>query len=276
MKLTLGFSPCPNDTFIFDALVNGKIDTQGLAFEVYIEDVETLNALAMQGKLDITKISYHAYAYVSETYLLLHAGSALGRGCGPLLIAKDNIPEHHIPHCVIGIPGRFTTANLLLGIAYPQAITKKEMLFSEIENQLLDDKIDAGVIIHENRFTYKDKGLRLITDLGAYWETRFSAPIPLGAIAVKRMLDPDLQRTINNLMQQSVVYANTHPLDAKDFVRQYASEMDANVMQQHIALYVNAFTETLGEEGKHAVEKLFDIAMLHKIIPGIHHPFFVQ
>lgn len=187
MKLTLGFSPCPNDTFIFDALIHHKIDTEGLEFEVFYDDVETLNKKAMAAELDITKLSFHAYAYVHEQYVLLDAGSALGFGVGPLLICKNqDIANNLDPELLVGIPGVYTTANFLLGIAYPQLGNKEVMVFSEIEGSLLNDKIDIGLIIHENRFTYEQKGLHKIIDLGSYWETLTGCAIPLGGIVVNR------------------------------------------------------------------------------------------
>ncbi|MFN0275418.1 MAG: menaquinone biosynthesis family protein [Chitinophagales bacterium] len=276
MKFTFGFSPCPNDTFIFDAIANHKIDLEGLEFDIILEDVETLNEMALHEQLDITKLSYHAFAYVSENYILLQAGSALGSGCGPLLISKDPIPESKLEYCVIGIPGKFTTANLLLSIAYPEAYTKKEMLFSEIENALLKEEIDAGVIIHENRFTYEKKGLRKIKDLGEYWETHYAAPIPLGAIAVKRNIDEDLLKKVSSVLRRSVAYAMQNTEQAMSYVKEHTQEMKEEVMQQHINLYVNDFTVHLGEKGREAVEKLFSVAMQKKIIPGVYKPLFVQ
>ena len=180
MKLTLGFSPCPNDTFIFDALIHHKIDTEGLEFEVYYDDVETLNQKAFRGELDITKLSYHAFAYVVDQYVLLDAGSALGFGVGPLLISKGemSLAELNNAEYKIGIPGKYTTANFLLGLALPKASNKQEMVFSEIEDALLHEQIDVGLIIHENRFTYQLKGLKKIIDLGDYWEKLTGCAIP--------------------------------------------------------------------------------------------------
>ncbi|MGN6639893.1 MAG: menaquinone biosynthesis family protein, partial [Mucilaginibacter sp.] len=193
MKLTLGFSPCPNDTFIFDALIHHKIDTEGLEFEVFYDDVETLNQKAFRGELDITKLSYHAFAYVADKYILLDAGSALGFGVGPLLISKNDYGDlsslkTQISNLRIGIPGKYTTANFLLGLALPDATNKQEIVFSEIEDALLDEKIDVGLIIHENRFTYQDKGLKKIIDLGDFWEKQTGCAIPLGGIVANRKL----------------------------------------------------------------------------------------
>ena len=210
MKLTLGFSPCPNDTFIFDALIHHKIDTEGLEFEVFFDDVETLNQKAMRGELDVSKLSFHTLAFTADKYALLDAGSALGFGVGPLLISKETQAEtitndaKSYEHLRVGIPGKYTTANFLLGIAYPQLTNKKEMLFSEIEEGLLNDEIDLGLIIHENRFTYQDKNLQKITDLGDYWEKLTGCAIPLGGIVVSRKLDRSVQLKVNRLVRQSV------------------------------------------------------------------------
>jgi 1,4-dihydroxy-6-naphthoate synthase len=257
MKLSLGFSPCPNDTFIFDALVNGRIDTGDLEFEVVMDDVESLNKMARKGELDITKISFHAYAYVSSVYQILNAGAALGKGCGPILISKDPIPANKIKYCVVGIPGRLTTANLLFSLAFPDALTKKEIVFSQIEQELLDDRIDAGVIIHENRFTYEQKGLHKIMDLGAYWEEHYGVAVPLGGIAIKRSIPAEIAARVDRLIRESVTYAFANPNHSAAYVAQHAQEMDPAVMQQHIGLYVNEHSIDLGEAGRQAIEKMY-------------------
>lgn len=274
MKLTLGFSPCPNDTFIFDALIHGKIDTEGLTFEVFFEDVETLNQKAINGELDITKLSFHALAHVVPQYALLNAGSALGFGVGPMLICKEENLEkinkqllNNKPDLKVGIPGQLTTANFLLGIAYPQLLQKKVMVFSEIEDALLNDEIDLGLIIHENRFTYQDKGLTKVRDLGEYWEKKTNCAIPLGGIVINRELDLAVQQKVNRLIRKSVEYAFANPKSATDFIRQHAQEMDETVMYKHIELYVNAYSVDLGEEGKKAIDTLFSIARNNGIIP---------
>ena len=275
MKLTLGFSPCPNDTFIFDALIHHKIDTEGLEFEVTYDDVETLNQKALKGQLDITKLSFHAFAYVANQYALLDAGSALGFGVGPLLISKNPFDENdsrlQIPNSElrIGIPGKYTTANFLLGIAYPQLQNKQEMVFSEIESALLEDKIDLGLIIHENRFTYQDKGLNKIVDLGDYWEKLTGCAIPLGGIVINRNLDREVQLKVNRLIRQSVEFAFAHPKSGIDFIREHAQAMDEAVMYKHIELYVNKYSINLGEEGRKAVDTLFKLAQERNIIPPI-------
>lgn len=282
MKLTLGFSPCPNDTFIFDALIHKKIDTEGLTFDVFFDDVETLNQKAMRGELDITKLSFHAFAYVVNKYALLNAGSALGFGVGPLLICKkENLEqiksELKNVNCQlkIGIPGKYTTANFLLGIAYPQLRNKKEMVFSSIEDALLKEEIDLGLIIHENRFTYQDKGLAQIIDLGNYWEQLTSCAIPLGGIVVNRNLPSQIQDQINRVLRKSVEYAFENPKSGLAFIRQHAQEMDETVMYKHIELYVNQYSIDLGIEGKKAIDTLFEMALKNKIIPPFKENLYV-
>lgn len=256
MKLTLGFSPCPNDTFIFDALVNKKIDTEGFDFEVSLEDVETLNQWAMMGKLDMSKISYGVLPLVSDKYRLLDAGGALGKGVGPLLVAKQPIPVSGILNCSIAIPGQRTTAHLLFSLAYPEARKKQFMIFSAIEEAVLSGKVDAGVIIHENRFTYQQKGLVKLADLGEYWETTTGAPIPLGGILLRKDLDPGIAQKVNELIRKSLEYAFQHYPALPDYVKQHSQEMDERVMRQHIDLYVNNYSLSLGEDGRRAVDIL--------------------
>ncbi|MBY0244088.1 MAG: 1,4-dihydroxy-6-naphthoate synthase [Sphingobacteriaceae bacterium] len=276
MKLTLGFSPCPNDTFIFDALIHHKIDTEGLEFEVSFDDVETLNQKARQGLLDITKLSFHAFAYVVNQYALLDSGSALGFGVGPLLISKKQLSEVDLTNDkLVGIPGKFTTANFLLGVAYPQLTRKEEIVFSEIESKLIHDEIDLGLIIHENRFTYEQKGLFKVMDLGAYWENLTGCAIPLGGIAVNRNLPIEIQIKVNRLLRKSVEYAFENPKSCVDFIKLHAQEMDEEVMYKHIDLYVNKYSINLGEEGRKAIDTLFSIALNNKIIPPFSESLYV-
>lgn len=266
MKLTLGFSPCPNDTFIFDALIHHKIDTEGLDFEVVFDDVETLNQKAFKAELDITKLSYHAFAYALNDYVLLDSGSALGFGVGPILLSK--YPQDlNNPNLKIGIPGKYTTANFLLSLAYPQLKNKIALVFSDIEQKLLDEEIDLGLIIHENRFTYQDKGLIKVKDLGEYWEEKTQCAIPLGGIVVKRSLPDELKQKINRLVKKSVEFAFENPSSALPFIKMHAQEMDEDVMYQHIKLYVNKYTIDLGDAGKTAINTLFDEAFKNEIIP---------
>ncbi len=266
MLLTLGFSPCPNDTFIFDAMLHHKIDTEGLDFQVVMEDVEALNQRAFRGELDITKLSYHAFAYCLSDYALLHSGSALGNNCGPLLIQRPDAPKLD-ENSIIAIPGKYTTANFLLSLAYPTLTNKKELLFSEIENAILEKKVAAGLIIHENRFTYQARGLEKIIDCGEFWETLTGLPIPLGGIVIKRNTDPALQQKVNRVLRRSVEFALANPQQTLDFVRPHAQEMNETVMLQHIQLYVNDYTVDLGEKGRQAVQYLFDKAQVLGIVP---------
>jgi 1,4-dihydroxy-6-naphthoate synthase len=261
VKLTLGFSPCPNDTFIFDALVNKKIDTDGLDFDVILEDVETLNQWALAGKMHITKLSFPAFFRSTQHYILLNAGSALGKGVGPLLITKKNIQysSEDVENSSIAIPGEHTTANLLLSFAYPRAIKKTPLIFSAIEDAVLQGKTDLGVIIHENRFTYQQRGLYKVADLGEYWEQKMRAPIPLGAIAIQRKIETALSEKINGLIRQSLEYAYAHYPAITDFVRQNSQEMSEQVMRQHIELYVNNYSRDLGPEGRKAIETLYGV-----------------
>ena len=277
MKLKLGFSPCPNDTFIFDALIHHKIDTQGLEFEVYFDDVETLNQKALAAELDITKLSFHAYAYVHEKYVLLDAGSALGFGVGPLLICKNQeIANNLDPELRVGIPGVYTTANFLLGIAYPQLGNKKVLVFSDIESSLIDDTIDIGLIIHENRFTYQEKGLHKIMDLGSYWETLTGCAIPLGGIVVNRSLDIETQHKVNRLIRKSVEYAFENPKSGLEFIKSHAQEMSEEVMYKHIDLYVNDYSIDLGSEGRKAIDVMFKMAEEKGIITPIKKDIFLN
>lgn len=265
MEFSLGFSPCPNDTFIFDALVNKKIDTEGIDFTVELEDVQTLNRWAMQGKLDISKISYGVLPLL-EQYELLDAGGALGKGVGPLLIARQPLALTEIGNCRIAIPGEQTTAHLLFSLAFPEARNKRFMVFSGIEEAVLSDAVDCGVIIHENRFTYQQKGLVKLMDLGEFWEKETGVPIPLGGIVVKRSLGSDLARTINALIRKSLEYAFERYPELPDYVKGHAQEMDERVMRQHIDLYVNNYSLSLGEDGERAIGILKDTyARMHAI-----------
>ena len=260
MNLTLGFSPCPNDTFIFDALVNHKIDTEGLHFDTQLEDVQTLNEYALQGKLDFSKISYGVLPLVLNEYIVLNSGGALGKGVGPLLITKYEVMSTNIDEQTIAIPGENTTAHLLFSLAYPNAKKKVFKVFHEIEDAVLHEEVNAGVIIHENRFTYHLKGLHKIVDLGEYWEQQLKVPIPLGGIIAKRGLDKKIIHQVDNLIRKSVEYSfQYHHEELAEYVKQYAQEMSEDVMRQHINLYVNNYSIGLKEDGKKAVLKLIDV-----------------
>jgi len=278
MKLSLGFSPCPNDCFMFDAIVNRRIDMEGLEFAVHLADVEALNEAALAGQAQITKLSYHAYAHCTARYVMLSAGSALGRNCGPLLISKRPIStsEAEDGSLRIAIPGKFTTANLLLGLAFPRAQSKTELVFSEIEVALLRDDFDAGLIIHENRFTYQAKGLKKIIDLGEFWEGQTNAPIPLGGIVISRLLPDDVKDRVNRVLRRSVEYAFANRSASLPFVRAHAQEMSEEVIYKHIDLYVNEYSVDLGPEGRRAVELLFEKAGATGIIPAVHGRLFLS
>lgn len=266
MKLTLGFSTCPNDTFIFDAMVHGKIDTEGISFEPWLADVEELNKKAFRHEIHVTKLSFHAFAYAADHYNLLRSGSALGRNNGPLLISSDPLSVDSLGNGVIAIPGKYTTANLLFSIFYPGALRKKEILFSDIEDALLSQKADAGVIIHENRFTYERKGLVKLADLGELWESETGMPIPLGGIAVDRSLPPEVQLRMERILRRSVEYAESYVNASSSFVQKYAKIPDMEVIRKHIALFVNEYTIDLGEEGINAVTMLFRKAFQKGVI----------
>ena len=263
MKLSLGFSPCPNDTFIFDALVNNKIDTEGLEFDVHLEDVQTLNEWARAGKLDLSKISYGVLPLVLSQYQLLNSGGALGKGVGPLLISKKDINpallQEIVNNYTIAVPGVDTTAHLLFSMAFPNAKQKTFLVFNEIEDAVLSGKVDAGVIIHENRFTYQDKGLVKLMDLGNYWEQQLQVPIPLGGIIAHNRIRKETAAKVDRLIRKSVEFAFSNYPELTDFIRSHAQEMSEDVMRKHIDLYVNNFTIDLGVEGKKAVDTLVEV-----------------
>jgi len=261
MKLTLGFSPCPNDTFIFDALVNKKIDTGEFEFEAVLADVESLNQWALEGKLDITKLSFPAFFRSLQHYTLLNSGSALGKGVGPLLItdSPNKITDDEINQASIALPGIHTTANLLFSFAYPGATDKQFMIFSAIEDALINKETDLGVIIHENRFTYQEKGLYKIKDLGEYWYEKMELPIPLGGIAINQSIKRSVALKVNELIRQSLEYAGKNYPFIPEYVKQHSQEMSEEVMRQHIKLYVNKYSLDLGDDGKLAIENLHQV-----------------
>jgi 1,4-dihydroxy-6-naphthoate synthase len=278
MTLTIGFSPCPNDCFMFDAMVHGRIDLEGLDFDVRMADIEALNSAAFAGAVDITKLSFHAYAYCADAYVLLDAGSALGRNCGPLLISQRPISREEVAAggLRIAIPGRYTTANFLLSLAFPRATDKSECLFSDIERGVLDGRFDAGLIIHENRFTYADRGLKKIIDLGEFWESETGAAIPLGGIVISRRLPADVRQRVNRVMRRSVEYAFANRDASLPFVRANAQAMSDEVMYKHIDLYVNEYSVDLGVDGRRAVEVLFERARNSGVIPEMKEALFLS
>jgi 1,4-dihydroxy-6-naphthoate synthase len=262
---------------MFDAMVHGRIDCEGLEFDVRLADIEALNAAAFAGDVDITKLSFHAYAYCADDYVLLDAGSALGRNCGPLLVSKRAIPTGEVAAggLRIAIPGKYTTANFLLSLAFPGALNKAECLFSDIEDAVINGTFDAGLIIHENRFTYQERGLQKIIDLGEFWESETGAAIPLGGIVVNRRLLEEIRQRINRVMRRSVEYAFANRNASLPFVRAHAQAMSDEVMYKHIDLYVNEYSVDLGVGGRRAVEMLFDRARGAGVIPVIREGLFL-
>lgn len=267
MKLTLGFSPCPNDTFIFEAMVHKRVDTEGIDYDWFLADVEVLNRKALEAAVDITKMSYHAYAHAAQNYLLLDAGSALGRSNGPLVVSRRRISPDELDNAAIAIPGRYTTANLLFSIFWPQAVNKHEYLFSDIPEAVLSGKADAGLIIHETRFTFEALGLHKVADTGELWEEMTGMPIPLGGIVINRNVSEDTALKVNRTIRRSLEYAYANPAASIDFIEKNAKEVSPDVMKEHISLFVNRFTLSLGAEGREAVEKLFSVAAVRKVIP---------
>ncbi|MGH2356054.1 MAG: 1,4-dihydroxy-6-naphthoate synthase [Chloroflexota bacterium] len=273
--LTLGYSPCPNDTFIFTAWVEGQIGGAPPVRE-RLEDIETLNRLALSGELDVAKVSFHAFGHLRDRYCLLRSGGALGRGCGPLVVAREAWAPQALAGKRIAIPGVLTTAALLLRLFAPDARDLRLMPFHRIMAATRDGDVDAGVIIHESRFTYPSYGLRQVIDLGAWWEQETGHAIPLGGIVMRRDLGADLIEQTDHALAQSVAFAHAHPAVVWPTVRRHAQEMDDNVMRRHIALYVNDFTQDYGPEGEAAIRYLLDTAEQLDIVPRSEQPLFVE
>jgi 1,4-dihydroxy-6-naphthoate synthase len=255
--LTLGFSPCPNDTFIFHALVRGPVRAEGLRFAERLEDVETLNRLAAAVALDVTKVSYGAVPHLLGEYVLLRSGGALGRGCGPLVVARRPLDAGAVASVRIAIPGRRTTAALLLRLFAPEAPEPVEMVYSDIMPAVARGEVDAGLIIHESRFTYPAHGLERVVDLGEWWEAETGLPIPLGGIVARRSLGDAVLQAVDGAVRRSVEHAFAHPDASRPYVRAHAQEMDDAVARRHVELYVNRFSVDVGEEGERAVRELF-------------------
>ena len=251
---------------MFDAMVHGKIDTEGLTFEVKLEDVETLNRNAESGLLDISKVSFAAFTHLTDLYQLLNSGAALGNGVGPLIISLQQDVDLQNPDIKIAIPGKNTTANFLYSLFFPKSKNKIEMVFSEIENAVLSKQTDAGVIIHENRFTYAQKGLKKLCDLGELWESETAQPIPLGGIVVRKSLSPEIKEKIDRLVRRSVEFAFANPLSGLSYIRQHSQEMETEIMQKHIDTYVNDFSIDLGERGREAIRTLFEKSLAAGLI----------
>lgn len=266
--LSLGFSPCPNDTFIFDALVHSKIDSS-FTFDVSLADVEQLNNWAFQSKLDITKMSFHAWSYLTNEYQMLNSGAALGFGVGPLLISRNPLSQEEIEKAAIAIPGKWTTANFLMSNKYPKCQNKVEMLFSEIEEAVLNGTCDAGVIIHENRFTYQQRGLHLIQDLGKAWEEQTGLAIPLGGIAIRRDIPEEDKYEIARLIRQSIKHSIQLPKSPVEYIKMHAQEMDPEIVNQHIDLYVNQYSLDLQEAGHRAIAEMLKVLTRNNLISDV-------
>jgi 1,4-dihydroxy-6-naphthoate synthase len=273
-QLTLGYSPCPNDTFIFYAFVHAKINIPNIHVNERLEDVETLNQLALAGQLDLTKVSYHAFGHLRDEYALLHSGGALGRGCGPLIIARENGDIHNLRGKKIAIPGELTTANLLLQLYDEGFNNTMTMPFDQIMPALKKGKVDAGVIIHESRFTYQKQGFVKLLDLGEWWEEDTGCPIPLGGILARRSLGEKTITAIDNALKNSIQYAYAHTQETQSYIKAHAQELEEQVINSHIGLYVNDYSLDLGTNGINAVETLLKRAHQRGLIPASTQPLF--
>lgn len=274
--LSIGYSPCPNDTYIFYALIHGKVKIPGVEFREQLEDVETLNRMALEGALDITKISYHAFGHLREQYALIKSGSALGRGCGPLIVAKPGTTLVDLKKCPIAIPGKLTTAYLLLRLFDSSIENVSVMTFDRIMDAVAQGDAVAGLIIHESRFTYPRYHLEKLMDLGAWWERHSGLPIPLGGILGKRSLGRDTLLKVEAALRESLHYARSHSDEVMEYCKQHSQEMDRGVMQSHIDLYVNDFSLDLGDEGLAAVRRLLSEAEKLGIFPYSDKPLLIE
>jgi 1,4-dihydroxy-6-naphthoate synthase len=274
--LTLGYSPCPNDTFIFHALTHGKLPGQGISFQETLEDVETLNRMTIRGELDVSKVSYHALGFLREDYCLLRAGGALGRGCGPLIVTRTPLKPEDLRGRMIAIPGMLTTAYLLMQLYDPTLKNVCSMPFDKIMDSVAGGSVDAGLIIHEGRFTYQNYGLHQIADLGQWWEEATGLPIPLGCIVARRELGSKVIHEVDELIRASLLHARKHPEESASYIKSHAQELEDQVIRQHIELYVNDFSEDLGDEGTRAVEAFLRKAEEKDIIERSLKPLFAD
>ncbi len=265
--LSLGYSTCPNDTFIFYALIHGKVDTKNLHFKEFLLDVEALNQKALSNELDLTKVSYHAFGHLRKNYCLLRAGGALGRGCGPLLVANKECSIAELKDKKIAIPGKLTTAYLLLQLFTPELKNVVSMPFNQIMDAVKNNEVSAGLVIHEGRFTYHSYGLIKIIDLGEWWEKKTRLPLPLGGIVAKRSLGEGLNKKINKIVRKSVEYALSHRDEPLNYIKQHSQELSDEVLSQHINLYVNDYSIDIGEDGERAVRELLLMAEEAGVIP---------
>lgn len=266
--LTLGYSTCPNDTFLFHALAHRRIDMGDLRFDITLADVETLNRDAERSLLDVTKLSFAALGHLRDRYGLLRSGAALGRGCGPLVVARPGFDPGRLGRTPIAVPGLRTTAHLLLGLYLGETPPAVPMTFDLVMPAVLRGEFEAGVIIHEGRFTYENQGLEKVVDLGEWWEAETGLPLPLGGIAIRRDLGPQVARAVEKAIRESVIHAFAHPSDSAEYVRTHAMELSDEVTRRHIDLYVNEFTRDLGPQGERAVAALLDGAVARGLMPA--------
>jgi 1,4-dihydroxy-6-naphthoate synthase len=278
MKLSLGYSPCPNDCFIFYALAHSKLKpskvSPDITWDIRLEDVEALNQLARQNVLDVSKISYHASAHLLKDYVMLRAGGALGKGVGPLIVTKETLTS--LSKKRVAIPGGLTTANLLLKLSQPDDIEIITLRYDQIMPAVTNGEVDAGLIIHESRFTYPDYGLKKFLDVGEWWENETGHVLPLGGIIAKRSLGKATLQRINTAIKESLEYAYAHPDETKSYIAKYAQEMSDEVRQKHIDLYVNEYSLDVGEAGKAAVLELFKRAEERGFIPNVTKGIFLE
>ncbi len=266
IKLKLGYSPCPNDTFIFAALAGKRVGAS-IDFEPVVADVETLNQLALEARLEVTKLSFMALGHVRKSYALLYSGGALGRGCGPLVVARPGVTLDAPGDGLVAAPGNLTTARLLLGLFHGRPLRFKQMVFSEIMPAVSKGEADFGLVIHEGRFTFSGYGLEALLDLGAWWEQETGLPIPLGGIAIRRDLGSDTARRVDEAIRESLRMAGDFSDETMAYILAHAQEMDPEIVKQHIALYVNSYSRHLGEDGQQAVTMLLSKAEQLKLIP---------
>jgi len=277
--LSLGYSPCPNDTFIFYALIHGRVDTKNLRFKEILLDVETLNQKALHAEFDLSKVSYHALGHLRKKYCMLRAGGSLGKGCGPLIVAKKEYTMEELRSKKIAIPGRLTTAFLLLQLYNPdfrlQTSDLFEIPFNKIMDAVANEEADAGLIIHESRFTYPSYGLKQIIDLGEWWEKETGLPLPLGGIIAKHSLGEGLNKKVNKIIRSSVEYALSNRAEPMDYIKEHSQELSDDVINQHISLYVNEYSLDVGQEGEKAVIELLSRAEDSGVIPKVKQKIFI-
>ncbi|MEW6351720.1 MAG: 1,4-dihydroxy-6-naphthoate synthase [Thermodesulfobacteriota bacterium] len=270
-SLRIGYSPCPNDTFIMAALAQGRVETS-LRFRIETADVEKLNEWALAARLEVTKLSFAALGRVRDRYALLHSGAALGRGCGPLVVSRAGTHLDALHEGIVASPGELTTAALLLALFHGEPLRFRHMLFSEIMPAVARGDADFGLVIHEGRFTFAEHGLDALVDLGAWWEEETGSPIPLGGIAVRRDIGQRIAREVDLAIARSLMMADPNSDETMRYVRSHAQEMDLEVIRQHIGLYVNSFTRDIGPEGEAAVAELFARGQRTGLIPRVNLP----